>query len=645
MKFRLFLFFLLGSIGLLKAGNVEDFQKLHTEESMLDFFKAERIRALLPNEMDQLKTLCAESGYEKVEVYWYYIDFLFSEVLKRNDAQVLNSINQMIFLAKKYKLPAELCVGRFRKTLLDFSAHRINEKQAYYEYLNTFEELKQLGIEPLKRFGPDWILNELGRNFYEVSDYEKAIETLELAKRYENEGSIFKILSLNLLESSYAKLGNYDSAFSCAERIYAVSSGKINRINYDSWTQQFWQSLSQLHMAEYSIQQSDKENAQLHLKLGYEKIPICSNYSLNHQVLAEYEAVNEVARMNMILGNYEPIEQLLNRAKFLLNHLKVEMEVHAFKPLMLYQNYVKWYRYNKEYEKAFYFLEHADSIQEKLNKRNDKRQLWQTEMRVKSERYKTEIRKIEEAQEIEKWIRNAALALLFIGIIIGYTIYKRISKDNSIILNQKISLETSLAEKETLLKEVHHRVKNNFQIITGLLEKQASKTSDPKAQSLFREGQDRIISMALVHQNIYQSSNLTSIGLKNYIELLSLQIRQSFNHKTGIDIETEIDSIEVNIDKAIPIGLILNECITNCFKHAFPNQINGKIQVILTQSQSGFQLEINDNGIGLNSIEQTPTKTNIGISLLKGLSRQLDARFEFGNLPQQGSFFRFFIKN
>ncbi|MCK6611402.1 MAG: sensor histidine kinase [Bacteroidia bacterium] len=224
-------------------------------------------------------------------------------------------------------------------------------------------------------------------------------------------------------------------------------------------------------------------------------------------------------------------------------------------------------------------------------------------------------------------------------------IYKRISNDNSIILNQKISLETSLAEKETLLKEVHHRVKNNFQIITGLLEKQASKTSDPKAKSLFREGQDRIISMALVHQNIYQSSNLNSIGLKNYIELLSLQIRQSFNHKTGIDIETEIDPIEVNIDKAIPIGLILNECITNCFKHAFPNQINGKIQIILIQTPSGFQLEINDNGIGLNSIDQSPPKTNIGIDLLKGLSRQLDARFEFGNLPQQGSFFRFFIKN
>ncbi len=125
--------------------------------------------------------------------------------------------------------------------------------------------------------------------------------------------------------------------------------------------------------------------------------------------------------------------------------------------------------------------------------------------------------------------------VLFVGI--AFSVYRRIKNDNKIIAEQKTLLEQSLGEKENLLKEIHHRVKNNLQIISGLFDKQARQVTDEATKKLMKAGQDRVFSIALVHQNLYQSENLTTIEIKSYLEMRGLTFRFRYSKNTLFEYE------------------------------------------------------------------------------------------------------------
>ncbi|MGH1434720.1 MAG: sensor histidine kinase [Lewinella sp.] len=150
-------------------------------------------------------------------------------------------------------------------------------------------------------------------------------------------------------------------------------------------------------------------------------------------------------------------------------------------------------------------------------------------------------------------------------------------KDRWLIREKNQQIEQSLAEKEVLLREIHHRVKNNLQIISGLLDKQARKSSDEAVRQLVREGQERIQSMALIHQNLYESEALSGIDIKAYLQELSKNIQKSQHENTDCyQLELNVAHETLEIDTAIPVGLILNELLTNCYKYAFRGKRRGK---------------------------------------------------------------------
>ena len=182
----------------------------------------------------------------------------------------------------------------------------------------------------------------------------------------------------------------------------------------------------------------------------------------------------------------------------------------------------------------------------------------------------------------------------------------------------------SLKEKEQLLKEIHHRVKNNMQIISSLLNLQSDNTVDEKILNLLRESRNRINSMALVHEMLYKSNDLSKIGLKEYIESLSVSIYQSYvRPQSDIEIIYDIeDDIYFDIDKMIPMGLILNEIISNSLKHAFPNK-KGIINISLKSEKNKYILVVNDNGIGFKKDFNVETDSHLGIQLIFMLSEQL----------------------
>lgn len=189
---------------------------------------------------------------------------------------------------------------------------------------------------------------------------------------------------------------------------------------------------------------------------------------------------------------------------------------------------------------------------------------------------------------------------------------------------EKENVNNALVEKEILLKEIHHRVKNNLQIISSLLSLQAHSIQDPNVRKMFGECQHRIRSMAMVHEQLYRSKNLGSVDAKNYLENLLTQCRSSHAMKADIQTKIDVDAITFGIDTAIPYGLLVNEIVTNAIKHAFPERKKGEILVSLREKNNVITLIIKDDGIGLpQTIDMTEINT-LGLSLVTSLVDQLN---------------------
>nr|WP_290225978.1 AAA family ATPase [Trichocoleus desertorum] len=183
-------------------------------------------------------------------------------------------------------------------------------------------------------------------------------------------------------------------------------------------------------------------------------------------------------------------------------------------------------------------------------------------------------------------------------------------------------LKAALLEKEVLLKEIHHRVKNNLQIISGLLQLQAHSVSDPQTIQLLRESQNRIESMSLIHKKLYFSSEFGQIDLADYIPSLTTNLVMSYQVSPGaITLDTSIDSIILNIDQAIPCGLIVNELVSNALKYAFPHGQVGNLQISLkTLPDSKVELIIQDDGVGLPEVVDWQHPQSLGLSLVRDLA-------------------------
>jgi len=198
-------------------------------------------------------------------------------------------------------------------------------------------------------------------------------------------------------------------------------------------------------------------------------------------------------------------------------------------------------------------------------------------------------------------------------------------------LEQRVSERTSalsvaLSEKNALLKEVHHRVKNNLQIITSLLNLQARGVDDPNTLALLHDSQSRVRSMALVHEKLYQSEALDRINFKNYLQDLVGYLYRLYWHRDGrVEFLVQAENIELSIDTAVPCGLLVNELITNSLKHAFPDGTDGgKVEVRFWAEENGYKMVVADNGVGLPPEFDMQQNSSLGIQLIKSLTRQLD---------------------
>ncbi len=218
-----------------------------------------------------------------------------------------------------------------------------------------------------------------------------------------------------------------------------------------------------------------------------------------------------------------------------------------------------------------------------------------------------------------------------VGIIISILVVGWIVSLKSTVRSKTKKIRQSLEEKEVLLREIHHRIKNNLAIISGLIELQMEKSMDRGAHKVLRDSQSRIQSMALVHDKLYRTTTVSDIGMQTYIEELVESLKSTFTESdSDIELQFDIDDIRLDIDRAIPCGLLINELVVNSFKHAFTDG-EGLLKVKFKKVDDSYRLIVADNGLGLPENYEDKMQSSLGLMLVDTFKRQLEAEMTVEN--------------
>jgi two-component sensor histidine kinase len=244
------------------------------------------------------------------------------------------------------------------------------------------------------------------------------------------------------------------------------------------------------------------------------------------------------------------------------------------------------------------------------------------------------------ALERERLIRNVIIGFVLLLISLSATLYKQfrnkkrgneiITAQNQLITTKNGQLELLVGEKENLLKEVHHRVKNNLYMVMCLLESQAAQL-DKEALKAVESSQHRIYAMSLIHQKLYQSDNISSVDMAAYLPELVHYLAQSFDSSQSVHFSLAIAPLKLEVSRAIPLALIINEAVTNSIKYAFPDGRKGEIFISLEVLAGEVRLEVADDGIGLSPKAGASGSDSLGIDLMKGLTTDIGGQISFAN--------------
>ncbi|HXI55756.1 MAG TPA: histidine kinase dimerization/phosphoacceptor domain -containing protein [Polyangia bacterium] len=216
-----------------------------------------------------------------------------------------------------------------------------------------------------------------------------------------------------------------------------------------------------------------------------------------------------------------------------------------------------------------------------------------------------------------------------------------LEKTQSEVLRSEQTVRASLREKEVLLKEIHHRVKNNLQVISSLLNLQARYLPDPAARAIFSQSQNRVQSIALVHERLYESADLSHVNFAKYLAVLLDNVFDTHDATNrGISKVIDVGDANLTVDVAIPCGLIVNELVTNTLKHAFPGGRHGTVRVSLRETEDGIlDLLVQDDGVGMPAGIDPRNTVSLGLDLVVTFAEQLNAEMDI--VRQGGTSFRF----
>ncbi|KQT26154.1 hypothetical protein ASG22_05655 [Chryseobacterium sp. Leaf405] len=473
------------------------------------------------------------------------------------------------------------------------------------------------------------IYNRIGMAYEEMTDYDNALlyyqKSLQISEKFKNTDDIKAIVGN--ISHTMLKTGHYDDALKLITNIKkkykAIGNG--NSFKLDCITIRIF-----LHKKQY-----DKA-------VPYQKKLVSNIDSVNdYDILALIYTT--LVDLNLALKNYENAEfynrlqynicKKINKdsyfADFNLWEYKIDSARGDLKPAL--EHYKEYVRFSKKY-----FDEKKSKEISKLNV------LYETE---KKDRYisnltnKTTLQNasLEKASLTRNIMLGGFIVLMFFVCFL-YRAYRLKQKNNLILSRQQdqikqtnTSLNNAITEKEWLLREIHHRVKNNLHMVVGLLASQNEYLEGREAIEANLESQRRVEAMSMIHNKLYQSENLSMIDMPSYILDLTYYLSDSFDVRKQIRFSLNIDKVDFPLSHSVPIGLILNEAVTNSIKYAFPNKEQGVITINLNKENEKFRLTVCDDGIGIPEPIDIENSKSLGLKLMKGLSEDIMAEFRISN--------------
>lgn len=366
----------------------------------------------------------------------------------------------------------------------------------------------------------------------------------------------------------------------------------------------------------WSLASNNKDNA----IISYNELAECYIYMANYGLAQKY-----LDSARIILAGFQDVAPRQNNIR--LYGLLYEKSGNYTESIRYYKRYIQTNDSLSQAEKQMELISQQVALQldEKENIIRKKQQIIDREL--ENGRHQTMVRRT----------LLAGLLFLLFTLVVLFIMYRRSNRQkqlleirNEEIRQQHARIEKSLQEKDFLVREVHHRVKNNLQIISSLLNLQMSKTANEEIRIALSEARQRIMSIAFVHSLLYRNKELAIIPVKEYFESLLRQLEGTFSDKNSqILLNKQIADIYMDLDRSIPLGLIINEVISNAYKHAFPGK-KGTIDIVFSRMDNMFELKISDNGVGFDRAAfDDEQSASFGIEVIKILSEQINGRLVF----------------
>jgi two-component sensor histidine kinase len=569
--------------------------------------------------------------------------------------------------------------------IIESNAQDSNKVHAFYwlsrgstlSNTNQSVEFGNKGLDLAKKInfpmGELECLEALSFSYAITSSFEKGFSTtyeaMDLSKKY---APVREIFGINMMGLLYQKLGDDKEALRWAQKTYYHPAIKQS----DNFTQ--WSAMFLLAQEHERMNNLDSANHFALETLDYSKryFPFQADYpmmilarvnsklkkydeaiSYGKQALDASQKTNEVFFQNEVENELATIyfndnkpdsatkyaSLALQGATQLKNYLVIENS-----SWLLSQAYEK-----NDPAKAYGFLKISAAAKDTVTNIEKTKQVKQLEIK---EKQRVDDLHLAEKDAKDQLRFNTAVGLFVSVLVIAFILYRtnrnkqkanlalqdkndKIERTVSELNTAQSALLARNAENELLLKEIHHRVKNNLEVVSSLLALQSNQIDDANTKEAMLEGQNRVQSIGIVHQKLYQGKNLGAIEMKDYFINLSESILDSFGAHKRVQVECAMNALNVDIDTAVPLGLIVNELLTNTIKYAFPDGQSGKVQIKLEQTSNGvLQMQISDNGIGKGS---TIHGTGFGAQLISLLTQQLGGIMKEENDNGTHVFFEF----
>ena len=538
----------------------------------------------------------------------------------------LGDYDKSLAIAKELYRTKETLDKDTKGMLLDLMDETYSELELYDQQIEIRKEKKELGIDANVAFYD--IYSALGLHREAMNDYfeqeKKNVDEkdyLGLAVFWNNVGNYLR------LDKSYpTALSNYKKAEGFI-KVYLndVITEKTEKQEIES---KFLRAKIEGNIGKCHVLLKQYDEAIPFLERSIDSIKVFNAGKYSSELV---ENKLEIAQCYLQLGDFE------KATDYLSGGIRPKATEDVLKMNRLLASY---YDKTKSFENASIYYKRNDRIRDSLREyQTDLRQQQLAtvvgEDKANAQKMMQESREALAKSKDEMVAKEREFSYVFVSLVftlLGFAglvyAYLKSIKSQRLIAEQKFIIENSLVEKDSLLKEIHHRVKNNLQMVSSLLSLQTKNTRSKAAIEALEEGKSRVKAMALIHQKLYQHDDLSVIEMQGYIESLINSV-QSVYKKGGHNINITIDAedVELDIDRAIPFGLILNELVSNSFKYAFPsNEDDGKIYIHLRKiaDQDGF-FEYTDNGIGLPDDTDERANSSMGIRLMNRLVNQLQS--------------------